>query len=499
MPKNSALGKALIRKQNKPTKASTSYLHTTEEGVVLKSVIDQNNLDEFMSMAALANRQFQAEKNVTLVSETRIVGSLSKLSSKDLQNYRPLQLPHRPKWTPGTTPEQLEELEKESFLKWRRSLADTEEAEINSAVTPFEKNLEVWRQLWRVIERSSIVCQIVDARNPLFFRSPDLELYLQELGKRYVLILNKADLVEEPDRGKWAEFYRGLGLEHYFFSAYSEQQCIDRDLDKEGEFAQEFQDSRPGYVHSGRELLARLSSDQAITIGCVGYPNVGKSSVINVLCRKKLVGVAAQPGKTKHLQTLIINEKITLCDCPGLVFPSLLSSRAEMVTCGVLPIDQIKDVISPVEIVCLRVKSKVLEERYGITLGGRVPARTLLQKIAVHRSFYTGSGLPDEVKAGKMVLKDYVNGKTPFVHMPPNFELEVEDEMKEEVKEEIDSEFFQEHKTGKLTVDPNGAVKYEGHVKLNKQEKREIKFAARRGEDPGEKLKQILKGKGLKG
>lgn len=496
MPKNTSLGKALIRKQNKVTK-STSTLHTTEEGPALKSVIDQNNLDEFMTMAALANRQFTAERSVKLISETRIVGTSSSVNPKDLQNYRPLQLPHRPKWEPGTTPEQLEQLEKDSFLKWRRSLADTEESEINSAVTPFEKNLEVWRQLWRVIERSQVVCQIVDARNPLFFRSPDLEAYVKEQSKRYVLILNKADLVDQEVREKWSAYLLSENLEHFHFSANQEQEFIDKDLIQETEFGPEFDSRNPGYIYSGKEILQILSGPSALTIGCVGYPNVGKSSVINVLCRKKLVGVAAQPGKTKHLQTLILSETVTLCDCPGLVFPSLISSRSEMVTCGVLPIDQIKDVLSPMEIVCLRVKSQVLQERYGIHLTGRLSARALLQRIAIHRGFFNGSGQPDEVKVGKMVLKDYVNGKLRFSHLPPGFENEIENQEVEEVKVSIDEEFFQDRNLGKLSVDEIGTVKYQGQYKLNKQEKREIKFASRRGEDPNEKLKQILKSKGL--
>lgn len=49
-------------------------------------------------------------------------------------------------------------------------------------MTPFERNLEVWRQLWRTCERSDLVVQIVDARNPLNFRSEDLERYVLELN-----------------------------------------------------------------------------------------------------------------------------------------------------------------------------------------------------------------------------------------------------------------------------------------------------------------------------
>jgi len=89
-------------------------------------------------------------------------------------------------------------------------------------------------------------------------------------------------------------------------------------------------------------------NDDRLVVGTIGYPNVGKSSVINVLMGVKKVGVAAMPGKTKHLQTLNLNNEVLLCDCPGLVFPSFANSKAEMMCCGVLPIDQMRDHISPI-------------------------------------------------------------------------------------------------------------------------------------------------------
>jgi hypothetical protein len=79
-------------------------------------------------------------------------------------------------------------------------------------LTPFERNLEVWRQLWRVLERSHLVVQIVDARNPLRFRCEDLEAYIQDVegvegeqgtGKnkrRCLLLINKADLLTATQR-----------------------------------------------------------------------------------------------------------------------------------------------------------------------------------------------------------------------------------------------------------------------------------------------------------
>jgi hypothetical protein len=52
-----------------------------------------------------------------------------------------------------------------------------EENAVDKKMTPFEKNVGIWRQLWRVIDKSDLLCQIVDARNPLLFRSIDLEAH----------------------------------------------------------------------------------------------------------------------------------------------------------------------------------------------------------------------------------------------------------------------------------------------------------------------------------
>jgi large subunit GTPase 1 len=103
-------------------------------------------------------------------------------------------------------------------------------------------------------------------------------------------------------------------------------------------------------------------------VGMVGYPNVGKSSVINVICCRKRVAVAQMPGKTKHFQTLNIEGNICLCDCPGLVFPSIANSKAEMMCCGVLPVDTMKDHISPVSLIIHRIPKEILEEYYRIKL-----------------------------------------------------------------------------------------------------------------------------------
>lgn len=101
------------------------------------------------------------------------------------------------------------------------------------------------------------------------------------------------------------------------------------------------------------------------TVGLVGYPNVGKSSTINALCKFKSVPVSVTPGRTKHFQTILLGD-IVLCDCPGLVFPSFANTKAEMVCNGILPIDQLRDPIAPTTHVCYTIARETLECIYGI-------------------------------------------------------------------------------------------------------------------------------------
>lgn len=128
------------------------------------------------------------------------------------------------------TPVQLDRQEKDAFLEWRRGLADLSDKE-GFLLTPFERNIEVWRQLWRVLERSQLVVQIVDARNPLRFRCEDLEAYVGDIegsegekgtgkGKRRTLLLiNKADLLTRTQRKTWADYFDANNVPFAFYSA----------------------------------------------------------------------------------------------------------------------------------------------------------------------------------------------------------------------------------------------------------------------------------------
>lgn len=330
------------------------------------------------------------------------------------------------------SPSELDRSEKDSFLEWRRSLANLQEDE-GLLLTPYEKNLEFWRQLWRVVERSDVVAQIVDARNPLLFRCVDLEKYVKEVSQNKInlILVNKADFLTETQRQNWADYFQNLGLKAVFYSALeqSEKTNIDEETEENenSQISEESETSNKDIkevkekitklehsVEQNAEVLDNILSkieeligntnlrsevDEKIiknssqiltreelvelfrtihtgpkvtesitTIGLVGYPNVGKSSTINSLMLAKKVSVSATPGKTKHFQTLYLDKDILLCDCPGLVMPSFVFTKAEMILNGILPIDQMRDHVPPVNLVTKLIPRHVIEDKYGIML-----------------------------------------------------------------------------------------------------------------------------------
>ena len=172
------------------------------------------------------------------------------------------------------------------------------------------------------------------------------------------------------------------------------------------------------------------------TVGMVGYPNVGKSSTINALFGGKKVAVAATPGKTKHFQTLIVHDDLELCDCPGLVFPTFASSKADMVAAGVIPIDRLVNPRECLETVTARIHRSQWRAVYHAAVPrppahedqGRAPtAAEVLRAVCVSRGWLNpGSGVPDETRCGRAILKDYVDGKVLHIEWPPTQERPAE-------------------------------------------------------------------------
>ncbi|EDV45479.1 large subunit GTPase 1 homolog [Drosophila erecta] len=493
------LGRQLIKDRFGHTQRrkvdNDTMLHTTElqDGydwgrLNLSSVTEESSFQAFLRTAELAGTEFQAEKlNITFVNPKQRVGLLSKtqeqrMHQKHDEHRDQLKIPRRPKWSKETSAEELERTENEAFLDWRRDLALLQEDE-EILMTPYEKNLEFWRQLWRVVERSDVVVQIVDARNPLLFRSVDLERYVKEVepSKMNMILVNKSDLLTEEQRRHWAEYFDSEGIRTAFYSAtlVEEELKLEAEASRLESFpelqqlrqaAEEIQQSLdtvedtlnvieqklkanpenqndqlprlPGDKNSPR-LLSRLElieflrhiyagprhTEQHVTVGMVGYPNVGKSSTINSLMTVKKVSVSATPGKTKRFQTLFLDKDILLCDCPGLVMPSFVLTKADMLLNGILPIDQMRDHVPAVNLLCERIPRHVLEDKYGIVIAKplegedmeRPPhSEELLLAYGYNRGFMTSNGQPDQARSARYVLKDYVNGRLLYAMSPPS-------------------------------------------------------------------------------
>ncbi|KAG7146135.1 Large subunit GTPase 1 like protein [Verticillium longisporum] len=473
--------------------------------VKMRSVTEQGALDEFLATAELAGTDFTAEKtsNIKIIhTDQKNPYLLSGAEERDVLGKQrahkgKLTVPRRPKWDESTTPEQLDTLERESFLDWRRGLAELQENN-DLLMTPFERNLEVWRQLWRVIERSDLIVQIVDARNPLLFRSDDLDSYVKAVDKRKenLLLINKADMMTVKQRKIWAKYLKETGIAYKFFSAILAKEALEaeeaeaeaesQDASSKapqrdaGEQQDESEESSEEEEEAGEEadvevddediriltveelediFLSHAPKDAApdhkLSVGLVGYPNVGKSSTINALIGAKKVSVSSTPGKTKHFQTIHLSEKVILCDCPGLVFPNFANTKADLVCNGVLPIDQLREFTGPAGLVALRIPKHFLEAVYGITIRtraleeggtGKPTASELLRSYARARGYQTqGLGQPDESRAARYILKDYVAGKLLFCQPPPNTIG-----AKEFNSELYDDEHLPEHRRGHL-------------------------------------------------
>jgi len=160
-----------------------------------------------------------------------------------------------------------------------------------------------------------------------------------------------------------------------------------------------------------------LNLKTAITVGIIGYPNVGKSSLINSLKRTRAVGVGATPGFTKTVQEIHLDKNIKLLDCPGIVFGNSNNSDNDIILRNCVKVEQIPDAIEPVETILKRCKKEQLLQIYMIPDFSSVTE--FLIHIAGKRGKLGKGGKPELNAAAKTILQDWNGGKIPFFTEPP--------------------------------------------------------------------------------
>ena len=282
-----------------------------------------------------------------------------------------------------------------------------------------------YKELIKVIESADIILEVLDAREPQGCRSQELENKVMSHGKRLVVVLNKIDLVPGECALAWHNyisqsfpcimFRSNTQTQHsHLSSAYLAPQLIN------SEHGKELLNSNKAI---GTEALMSLlknymrngDTTSAVTVGVVGFPNVGKSSLINSLRRAKAVGVSSQPGFTKSIQEVEIERQIKILDCPGIVFGG--NDTPDMVLRNVIKIENLEDPLTPVQAILTKVNPLQLMEFYGIPEYSEL--KEFLAQVARKRGKLKKGGVPDFEAAAKVVLHDWTSGKIPYYTFPP--------------------------------------------------------------------------------
>jgi nuclear GTP-binding protein len=173
--------------------------------------------------------------------------------------------------------------------------------------------------------------------------------------------------------------------------------------------------------------FSRLHADKRqISVGFVGYPNTGKSSIINALRKKAVCTVAPIPGQTKVWQYVALMKRIYLIDCPGVVPHAPGDSEADIVLKGVCRIENISAPEDHIQALLDRVQERHLVRTYGTAVLGHTGAEDFLERLAKQTGRLLKGGEADVRTAAKMVLHDWLKGKIPYFTKPPGFK---EDEL----------------------------------------------------------------------
>ena len=258
----------------------------------------------------------------------------------------------------------------------------------------------IYNELYKVLDSSDVVIQVLDARDPMGTRSKQMEDYLKKnmRHKHLVFVLNKCDLVPTWCTKKWV----ALLSEEYPTLAYhaSFQHCF----------------GKAALFDLLRQLALLHKDKKQISVGFIGYPNVGKSSIINTLKKKQVCKVAPIPGETKVWQYITLLRNIYLIDCPGIV-PPTGDSDADIVIKGVVRAEKLAEPEMVVPELLERVKKEYLVKTYGI--GEWADWEDFLDKLAKKYGKLLKKGEGNMRQAAVMLINDVQRGKVPYFVPPP--------------------------------------------------------------------------------
>jgi len=312
-------------------------------------------------------------------------------------------------------------------------MANADAQKQTQSLNKVERRQHYRRELNKLVEACDVIIQVLDARDPLACRCRELETKIASLksdkvdsSKKLILLLNKVDLIPSDVLSKWV---RVLRREYPVIAFKASTQSQKRNIGRNKTFLKTMSKNKDTTLTSkciGAEALLGLLKNYcrslnlktSITVGLIGYPNVGKSSIINSLKRQRAVGTSSTPGFTQTLQEVKLDKNIFLIDSPGVILNEG-DDESSLVLKNCVKLQDI-DAVGAVHNLVSRVTGDKLMEHYGIP--AYKDGDQFLFHIAKLKGKLKSGGVPDLEQAARFVLQDWNKGKIAWFSRPPEID-----------------------------------------------------------------------------
>ena len=240
--------------------------------------------------------------------------------------------------------------------------------------------------------------EIIDSRIPISSKNPVIDDVLKD--KPRIMILNKSDMADENETKKWLSYYRKKG-----YGAVVVDALHSKGLDKIYSVAKEM------LADKFKKLEEKNLSSKTIRMMIVGIPNVGKSTFINSISKRKSAKIGDRPGVTKQVQWIKTKNDLELLDTPGVLWPKFEDERIGL---HLAFTGAIKDEIMDIENLAFRFIDElnkrdvnILKNRYNLSEDSYEDTLYLMDEIGRNRGAILKKNEIDYFKVANLVLDDF--------------------------------------------------------------------------------------------